>query len=107
MSPHFNNMNELTSYLDAMENRVKTLESQNNTINQIITESGNDATKALPKTGLLSRSFFQRAFTVWGHYFVAQLLISLVLTCISLVIGLIVWRLNPSLINLFTGIRIP
>ncbi len=29
MSPQFNNMNELTSYLDTIEKRVKLLEGEN------------------------------------------------------------------------------
>jgi hypothetical protein len=107
MSPQFNNMNELTSYLDAMENRVKTLESQNDTLNHYISELGGDVSKMLPKTGLLSSSFFQRAFSVWGHYFVAQLIIGLVIACISLVIGLLIPGLFSSLVNLNKGFPTP
>jgi lipopolysaccharide/colanic/teichoic acid biosynthesis glycosyltransferase len=99
-------MTELTSYLDSMENRVKTLESQNDSLKQSITESLGDATKALPKTKLLSRSFFQRAFTVWGHNFVAQLIICLVLLCISLVIVLLIPGLVSYFINFSKGIPI-
>jgi hypothetical protein len=103
MSPHFNNMNELTSYLDAMENRVKILEGQNDYLRRSISQLGQDAPKVLPETGLLSHSFFKRAFTVWGHYFIVQLLISLVIGIIlgSLVLipGLLPW-LN-SLVNGF------
>jgi hypothetical protein len=103
MSPHFNNMNELTSYLDAMENRVKILEGQNDYLRHSISNLGQDAPKMLPETGLLSHSFFKRAFTVWGHYFIVQLLISLVIGIIlgSLVLipGLLPW-LN-SLVNGF------
>jgi hypothetical protein len=103
MSPHFSNMNELTSYLDAMENRVKILEGQNDYLRRSMSKLGQDAPKALPETGLLSNSFFKRAFTVWGHYFIVQLLISLVIGIIlgSLVLipGLLPW-LN-SLVNGF------
>lgn len=31
----------------------------------------------LPPTALLDHSFFKRAFAVWGHYFVAGLIIGL------------------------------
>jgi hypothetical protein len=86
MSAQFNNMNELTSYLDAMENRVKALESQNDSLKHYITEMGGDAAKMLPKTGLLSRNFIQRAFTVWGHYFVAQLIISIPFVCVYIIL---------------------
>jgi hypothetical protein len=92
MSAQFNNMTELTSYLDAMENRVKTLESQNESLRRYITEMGGDAAKMLPKTGLLSNSFIQRAFTVWGHYFVAQLIISVPIVCIYFILILTILR---------------
>ena len=86
MPAQFNNMAELTNYLNAMENRVNTLESQNESLRRYITEMGGDAAKMLPKTGLLSSSFIQRAFTVWGHYFVAQLIISIPIVCIYFIL---------------------
>jgi hypothetical protein len=64
MSAQFNNMTELTSYLDTRENWVKTLESQNESPRRYVTAMGGDAAKMLPKTGLISPSFIQRAFTV-------------------------------------------
>jgi hypothetical protein len=103
MSPQFNNMNELTSYLEAMENRVKTLEGQNDSLTHLLTESAGDAKKMLPKTGLISRSFFKRAFTVWGHYFVASLIIGMVLFFISLVIVLLIPGLVSFLRNMFSN----
>jgi hypothetical protein len=107
MSPKFNNMNELTSYLEAMENRLKSLEGQNDALKQSISESVGEATKALPQTALVSRSFFKRAFTVWGHNFVAQLIISLVVLCLVLVIIMIVPGLLASLANLTRGVFLP
>ena len=104
MSPQFNSMNELTSYLEAVENRVKTLEGQNEFLSHALTELGGDAKRTLPKTNLLSKKFFARAFAVWGHYFVAQFLISLVVACIFLVIGLLIPGLAAYFIDLFKGI---
>ena len=98
MSPQFSNMNELTSYLDSMENRVKTLESQNESLKRYVTELGGDAGKMLPKTGLLSSNFFQRAFTVWGHYFVAQLIISIPFICVYVILSFTLLRQGISLI---------
>jgi hypothetical protein len=92
MSAQFNNMNELTSYLEAMENRVKELESQNESLRRYVTGMGGDAAKMLPKTGLLSPSFIQRAFTVWGHYFVAQLIISIPFVCIYIILLLTILK---------------
>ncbi len=85
MSPQFNNMNDLTTYLNALEERIKTLESQNDSFRRYITDLGGDAQKMLPKSSLLSSSFIQRAFAVWGHYFVAQLIISIPIVCIYLI----------------------
>jgi hypothetical protein len=106
MSPQFNSMNELTSYLDAMEKRVKTLEDQNEYLRSTITAGEQKATKPLPDTNLLNHSFFKRAFTVWGHYFIAQLIIGLVvgilLSSLLLIPGLI-----PTVTNLFQGLFAP
>ena len=107
MSPQFNNMNDLTSYLEAMENRVKTLEGQNEFLKQSIVASVGEASRALPKTKLLSWSFFQRAFAVWGHNFMAQLIISLGLILIFLIIGLLIVLFFPALrsylVSIFQG----
>ncbi len=82
MPPQFNNMSELTNYLAALEERIRTLEGQNASLQRYITDLGGDAQKILPKTSLLSPSFIQRAFAVWGHYFVAQLIIGIPIACI-------------------------
>jgi len=95
MSTKFNNMNELTSYLDAMENRVKTLESQNEIFRRYIADMGKNVDTMLPNTMLLSRSFIQRAFTVWGHYFVAQLLISIPFVCIYFILFFTILARKP------------
>ena len=98
MSPQFKSMNELTSYLDAMENQVKTLASQNDNLRRSISKLEEAAPKVLPETGLISHSFFKRAFTVWGHYFVVQLIISLIIGIILgsllLIPGLLPWLNN-------------
>lgn len=107
MSPQFSSMNELTGYLEAMENRVKTLEGQNQFLSHAITELGGEDKKALPRTNLLSSKFLTRAFTVWGHYFVAQLLISLVIGCIALVVTLLIPGLASAIINVTRGIPTP
>ncbi|MFW5888121.1 MAG: hypothetical protein ACOCVY_00190 [Patescibacteria group bacterium] len=38
----------------------------------------------LPDSWLYSQSFLKRAFAVWGHYFVAQLLISIAIGIIMM-----------------------
>jgi hypothetical protein len=43
----------------------------------------------LPQYGILSKNFLTRAFSVWGLYFVANLLISIVIICIAVLLGLV------------------
>lgn len=83
-TPSFRNMNELTKYLSAMEIRLAALESENTTLRNALSQVKHKAEaqtfkteRGLPDTGIVSDSFFVRAFTVWGHYFVAQLIISI------------------------------
>jgi hypothetical protein len=85
-------MNELVEYLDQLEKRIAIMQDQ---ISDLKIENGNlrglvqkrpilDEEPAprpeqhFPKTLLLDKNFMTRAFAVWGHYFVAQLIISLV-----------------------------
>jgi hypothetical protein len=42
----------------------------------------------MPELGILSSNFLTRAFSVWGLYFVANLLIGIVFGCIFVAIGL-------------------
>jgi len=97
MPPQFNNMNDLTNYLTALEDRVRTLESQNESLKRYVTDLGGDAQKMLPKTSLLSPSFIQRAFAVWGHYFVAQLIIGVPIACIYFAIVYLMLSQNGAL----------
>ena len=43
----------------------------------------------IPDTKLLSNKFMTRAWTVWGHYFVAQLVITAVLWALIMVVGVL------------------
>ena len=43
----------------------------------------------LPKTKVIAQGFLARAFAIWGHYFVAQLIISLIIVAIMMLISLI------------------
>lgn len=97
MAPQFNNMNDLTNYLTALEDRVRALESQNESLKRYVTDLGGDAQKMLPKTSLLSPSFIQRAFAVWGHYFVAQLIIGIPIACIYFAIVYLMLSQNGAL----------
>jgi hypothetical protein len=105
MSPQLNNMTDLVVYLDSIEKRVLTLERENQALqdqkevlNRYIQELGGDVQKNLPKTSLLSSNFLMRAFTVWGHYFVAQLIISIPITIVSFIVFFSLLRQGISIL---------
>jgi hypothetical protein len=110
--PQFSNMNELVEYLGSLENRVKALETENTNLRAIQPKSksvdGNAiaryVSRVLPQTSLLSNGFFKRAFAVWGHFFVASLIIGTILgilyTCLMIAMfgsmfGNFVQQVNP------------
>lgn len=93
MSPQFNSMDELVAYLGALEERLRSLEGdnlslklQNETLNNYMREMGSVSHKMLPKTNLISPKFLRRAFTVWGHSFVACLIISIPFVLLGIVV---------------------
>jgi hypothetical protein len=84
MSPSFRNLDELKDYLAQLENRVKALETENSSLKNALRrlrQNGEMTFKSkadrLPDTALLSDSFIWRALAVWGHYFVAQIIIGI------------------------------
>ncbi len=85
MAVQFKNMNELVEYLAVLEVRIATLENENNQLRAVHPSAGMDShtvaktiARALPQTSLISPGFFKRAFAVWGHFFVANLIISII-----------------------------
>lgn len=89
-SPQFNNITELSNYLNDLDKRIAALENEGKTIKDAINDLGNENYFRLPRTGLLSHNFLWRAFTIWGHYFVAQLIIGLFFALIYLLILLLI-----------------
>jgi len=88
MLQQFKSMEELTTYLGNLEERLKILEAENKKLQdnaspreviEIVIEEAIEriVLDYLPETSLLDHSFFKRAFAVWGHFFVANLIISL------------------------------
>lgn len=106
----FSNLNELTAYLTQLENRVALAESDNKAQREIVERMAGE-NKALadfireriPKTTLFSRSFMLRAFTVWWHYFVAQLIIALGVFALVMVVSLLAFGGLGGLVNLAGG----
>lgn len=92
MLQQFKSMNELVEYLGTLEERVKHLEEENRQLRAAPAAASNidERTIAkyvasfLPLTNIVHPNFMKRAFAVWGHYFVAQLIISVPLIIIQL-----------------------
>lgn len=95
--PEFKTREDLNDYLLQQEQRIQNLEQANaeligeikkrfihkDDLPVIISEN-------IPNTGLFSRNFLKRAFTVWGHYLVAQLLIAIVIGAFYFVIFILI-----------------
>jgi len=88
MLQQFKSMNELVEYLGKLEERLKCLEEENQKLRAIPASTSNidEHTIAkyvatfLPLTNIVHPNFLKRAFAVWGHFFVANLIISIPLT---------------------------
>jgi len=81
----FKNMNELVEYLGTLEERIKTLEAENSQLRAIQPRSEVDGNviakyvaRYIPQTDLFNTGFLRRAFAVWGHFFVANFIISFI-----------------------------
>jgi hypothetical protein len=92
MLQQFKNMNELVVYLSGLEERVKCLEEENSRLRANPGGGGSvdERTIAklvatfLPLTNIVHPSFLKRAFAVWGHFFVANFIISLPLIILQI-----------------------
>ena len=70
--------NQVLQQIDSMEKKIARLENLVQQQSKIIETLIHKNTE-LPNHGLMSDNFLYRAFTVWGHYFVAQLIIAAVM----------------------------
>ncbi len=92
MMQQFKSMNELVEYLGKLEERVNALEAENANLRSIVpvkeSIDGNAIARyvsnSLPQTDIINRSFLRRAFAVYGHFFVANLIVSAVVFLIYL-----------------------
>ncbi len=73
----------LIDFLNQLERRITDLEAENSSLRAQINAADNRSLDVIefvkehwPKTSLFSPSFWVRAITVYGHYFVIQLVIS-------------------------------
>lgn len=63
-------------YILALEKRIMYLEVENE---RLFREIKDIPESNLPNTQILSPDFLRRAFAIWGHYFVAQLILGLII----------------------------
>ncbi len=79
----------MSHYVRSLENRINRLED-NLVASQAALKSTSDQVEELleilPNTAIISQSFVQRAFAVWGHYFMAQIMIAIPVVCV--IVGL-------------------
>jgi hypothetical protein len=93
MATQFKSMNELVDYMNQVEHRISVLETENDTLR---TQLHTIDTRSLdviafvkenwPQTGLTSNSWWIRALTVYGYFFVINLIITVVLGIFSMLI---------------------
>jgi hypothetical protein len=70
---------EVLQQIDTMEKKIARLENLVQQQNEVIRELIHKNTE-MPNNILLTDNFFLRAFSIWGHNFVANLIITVVLT---------------------------
>ncbi|PKN90473.1 MAG: hypothetical protein CVU42_05645 [Chloroflexi bacterium HGW-Chloroflexi-4] len=58
-------------------------------VQQLEMQAASRQAVGMPNIKMLSPNFLTRAFAVWGHNFVASLLIGIAISCVMTVIGLI------------------
>lgn len=82
MPEKFKNMDELINYLAELETRVQILEERQEYTGRKL------AKNTLPNSGIINQNFFKRAFTVWGHFITANLIIGIIIGCAMLIINM-------------------
>jgi hypothetical protein len=90
-------MDNLQQIVEDQEKRIRDLEQANAALISEVKKrfvSKNEFAQSMdqiaPRTGLTSPDFMKRAFSVWGHHFVAQLIINIVIGVIYFVIVVLI-----------------
>ena len=100
MLQQFKNMNDLVNYLGKLEERVNALEAENSKLRAIIPAKAalldtntvaQVVSNILPQTDILNRSFWRRAFAVYGHFFVANLIVGAIFFVIYLCLAAVLF----------------
>jgi hypothetical protein len=77
-------------YIFALERRLMIAEIELSHLRDIVQSGNNQISREskLPNTAIISPNFLSRAFAVWGHLFVAQLIITIPFWVISFLIAI-------------------
>lgn len=95
----FSSQADLVNYLTQLEQRVANLEVENQILQAGLSAQTQAPGKydlaeaveaALPRTMLISKNYLERAFAVFGHYFVSSAIVGIFLSILFFIIGLIV-----------------
>lgn len=78
--------------LDRLNSQVEQLQEQLKTQAYELSE----LKKRIPDTNIISPNFLTRAFSVFGHYFVAGLIIVLPIVCLTSLFALVMTLLSPQ-----------
>ncbi|HMB25349.1 MAG: hypothetical protein ACM33V_08725 [Chloroflexota bacterium] len=99
-------MNQLGEYIGDLEQRIKNLEEENQKL-RLAPPAANSApveketiaryvAQFMPQTNILHPNFLTRAFAIWGHYFVVQFIISIVLSILYCLLFVVIGGSLPS-----------
>jgi len=95
---NFKTLDEMNIFLSMQEKRISDLEELNHDLLIQLKEEYDTHDEvidivegAIPNTYILSDNFLTRAFAIWGHYFIAQLIIGLIIGAFYLVIVLLIF----------------
>jgi hypothetical protein len=72
-------------------------------VQQLEIQNATKQATGLPNIKLISPNFLTRAFAVWGNFFVANLLISIAISCVFVVLGLILGNSILAIIQQWIG----
>ena len=76
-------------YVFALEKRIMVLEMEVRQLTRdvnLINDSYEPERINIPKSWVMSPNFIERAFAIWGHYFVAQVIIAIPIYCLVFII---------------------
>lgn len=103
MPPQFKSMNDLVTYLGNLEERLGNLEIENERLQGLASQQEStqksldegaierSVLEYFPSTNLIDANFLKRAFAVWGHFFVANLIVGIVVGIMYAALMLVVF----------------